>query len=209
MAVIETYQPQAQQHTQYNVHPVKFTLWLFLVTVTMLFAAFSSAIIVQWPDAQANGSWVHFHIPVNFTVSTVLIVLSSISLQWSYFAAKRNELMQNRIALSITLVLGLAFLFSQYAGYKALIAESVYFTGLANSGTRMVSPISGSFFYVLTGIHALHVIGGVIFVAATLISSLRFRVHSKNMLRINLCTTYWHFIGVLWIYLFALLNIYS
>jgi len=208
MAVIETYQSQPQQ-TQYNVHPVKFTLWLFLVTVTMLFAAFSSAIIVQWPDAQANGTWVHFHIPTNFTISTVLIVLSSITMQWSYFAAKKNELMQNRIALAITLVLGMAFLWSQYAGYKAMIAESVYFTGLANTGSRMVSPISGSFFYVLTGIHALHVIGGVIFLAITLISSLRFRVHSKNMLRINLCTTYWHFIGVLWIYLFVLLNIYS
>src|SRR5580700_10928569 len=107
MAVIETYPPQQQERTQYNVHPVKFTLWLFLVTVTMMFAAFSSALVVQWPDAQANGTWAHFHIPVNFTISTGIIILSSISMQWAYFAAKRNELTQNRIALTITLILGI------------------------------------------------------------------------------------------------------
>ena len=208
MAVIETYPPQ-QERTQYNVHPVKFTLWLFLVTVTMMFAAFSSALVVQWPDSVANGTWAHFNIPVNFTISTVIIILSSISMQWAYFTAKRNELTQNRIALAITLILGIGFIISQIMGYKAMVAEHIYFTGLVKTGSRMVSPISGSFFYVISGIHALHIIGGVIFLAFTLVSSLRFRVHSKNMLRINLCTTYWHFIGALWIYLFILLNIYS
>lgn len=208
MAVIETY-PHQQQQRQYNINPVKFTLWLFLVTITMMFAGFSSALIVQWPDAVANGTWAHFHIPVNFTISSVIIVLSSISMQWAYFAAKRNELAQNKIALSITLILGISFIISQITGYKAMIAENVHLTGLVKEGSRMVSPISGSFFYLISGIHALHVIGGVIFVAFTLVSALRFRVHSKNMLRINLCTTYWHFIGALWIYLFILLNIYS
>jgi len=208
MAVIETYPPRREQ-TQYNVHPVKFTLWLFLVTVTMMFAGFSSAIIVQWPDAVANGTWAHFHIPTNFTISTGLIILSSISMQWAYFAAKKNEIVINRIGLGITLILGVCFIISQVLGYKAMLAENVYFTGLVKAGSHMVSPISGSFFYVISGLHALHVVGGIIFVAFTLVSSLRFRVHSKNMLRINLCTTYWHFIGALWIYLFAILNIYS
>ena len=206
MAVYEpTYRPTKKQ---IQVNPVKFTLWLFLVTVTMLFAAFTSSLLVWQPDAVGNSTWLEFKIPSNFTISTILIVASSISMQWAYFAAKKNKLDQNRLALGITLLLGIGFIISQIYGYKALIADNVYLTGLVKVGNKMVSPVSGSFFYVITSVHALHVIGGIIFVLATLISSLRFRVHSKNMLRINLCTTYWHFIGVLWVYLFALLNIY-
>jgi cytochrome c oxidase subunit 3 len=206
MATFETtYRPSRKQFT---VNPVKFTLWLFLVTITMMFAAFTSSMIVGKPDAVANGTWFEFNVPFNFTISTITIVLSSITMQWAYFAAKKNNVDHNRLALVLTLVLGIVFIISQISGYKVLMAHNVYFTGLVKVGDKMVSPVSGSFFYAITAIHALHVIGGIIFLLFTLISSLRYRVHSKNMLRINLCTTYWHFIGVLWVYLFALLNIY-
>jgi cytochrome c oxidase subunit 3 len=205
MAVIETFKAPKQQ---YSMNPVKFTLWLFLVTITMMFAAFTSAMIVGRTDAMANGTWQNFDIPTPFIVSTVLIVLSSVSMQWAYFAARRNEIDQNRIALWITTVLGMAFVYSQFQGFKALIHENVYVTGLVKVGSKTVSPVSGSFFYMITGLHALHVIGGVIFLGAVLISAYRYKVHSRNMLRINLCTTYWHFIGALWVYLFALLNLY-
>jgi cytochrome c oxidase subunit III len=200
-----TYRPSKPQ---FRVNPKMFTLWLFMVTVVMLFAAFTSSLIVGRPDAIANGTWAEYHIPFNFTLSTILIVLSSISMQWAYFAAKKDNLIQNRIAILITFILGAGFMISQYLGYKALIAEDVYFTGLTNVNGKLVSPISGSFFYAITGIHALHVAGGLFILLFTLIASLRYRVHSKKMLGINLCTTYWHFIGVLWVYLFILLNIY-
>src|ERR1017187_5703017 len=150
MAVIETYRPALR--TPSGINPKKFTLWLFLVTVTMMFAAFSSALVVQLPDAQANGTWVPFNVPSAFAISTILIVLSSASMQWAYVAAKRNELEQNKIALLITLLLGMGFLYSQVIGYKALMTENVYFTGLVKAGSRMVSPISASFFYMITGI---------------------------------------------------------
>jgi len=206
MAIEPIYRPTKRQ---LRVNPVKFTLWLFLVTVTMMFAAFTSALIVGRPDALENGTWFHYSIPSNFMVSTIVIVASSITMQWAYFAAKKNQVGLNRILLFVTMALGIIFVYSQYLGFKALIAEHVYFTGLVKVGSKYVSPVSGSFFYAITGIHAIHVVGGIIFLLFTLISALRFRVHSKNMLRINLCTTYWHFIGGLWVYLFALLNIYS
>ena len=175
-------------------------LWLFLVTVTMLFAAFSSALIVSRSDSLSNGTWNGFEIPAAFYVSTVIIVISSISLQWSYFAARRNNLVLNRILLWITMILGISFVVSQCMGYRALIHENVYLSG---------NNLNGSYFYIISAIHALHLVGGVIFVLFTLISSYRYRVHSRSMLRINLCTTYWHFIGGLWVYLFILLNVFS
>jgi cytochrome c oxidase subunit III len=204
-----TYEPTYRpSKPQFRMSPAKFTLWLFIVTVIMLFGAFTSALVVGRPDAIANGTWDEFNIPFNFTLSTILIVLSSVSMQWAYVAAKKDNLTQNRIALLITFLLGIGFIFSQLAGFKTLRAENVYFTGLVKVGDKMVSPLSGSFFYAITGIHALHVIGGIIILLISIIASLRFKIHSRNMLRMNLVTTYWHFIGLLWVYLFILLNIY-
>jgi cytochrome c oxidase subunit 3 len=148
-----------------------------------------------------KGTWTPFTIPMAFTVSTVIIVLSSLSLLWAAYAAKKNEIEQNRMALWLTFLLGCAFLVSQVFGYKALIQERVFLVGSNNS--------SASFFYIISGIHALHVIGGICFIIATLISAYQYKVHSRNMLRISLCSTYWHFIGFLWVYLFVLLNILS
>jgi cytochrome c oxidase subunit 3 len=97
----------------------------------------------------------------------------------------------------MTIVLGIIFLLGQVYGFYALIQSGVYVIG---------NP-SGSFFYVIPLMHGLHVVGGVIYLISTLLSSLKFKVHSRSMLKINLCTTYWHFIGGLWLYLFAILTV--
>ncbi len=186
-----------QRKPQYSMNPVKFTLWLFLVTVTMLFAAFTSAMIVGRQDAIVTGKWVSFDIPFIFTLSTIIIILSSISMQWAYYSATKNEISNIRTALLITFGLGVAFVYTQFKGYEALTLNNVFLSG---------NNRSASFFYVISGVHLLHIIGGLFVLLATLYSAFRYRVHSKNLLRINLCTTYWHFIGVLWVYLFALLS---
>ena len=193
---------------QFNMNPTKFTLWLFLVTITMLFAAFTSALVVSRTDAVANHHWRSFDVPFQFTISTIAIVLSSISMQWAYYTASKNEISRNRIALLITFVLGIIFVYSQLLGYKALVAERIYLVAEKDAGGKAVSAISGSFFYLISGIHALHVVGGIFIIMATIFSAYRYRVHNRNMLRINLCTTYWHFIGGLWVYLFILLKVY-
>lgn len=190
---------QRDRKEQYSMNPKKFTLWLFLVTVAMLFAAFTSAMIVGREDAMVTGKWEAFNIPLTFTFATAIIILSSVSMQWAYFTAKRNDVDNNRRALWITFLLGAAFVYLQLKGYDALVADNVYFSG-NNRGA--------SFFYVISGVHLLHVVGGMFILLATIISAYRYRVHSKNLLRINLCTTYWHFIGVLWVYLFALLSMF-
>lgn len=186
-------EPSKQERARYMMEPKKFVMWTFLVTVTMLFAGLTSAIVVR----KADGNWMNFHVPAMFTLSTILIVLSSASLQYAYFSVGKNEIANSKLMLLITLILGIAFGFSQFLGYKELVHEGIYLVG---------NP-SGSFFYVVTGLHLIHVIGGILFALAVLIQTYRFKVHSKNMLPINLLATYWHFIGGLWVYLFIILNV--
>lgn len=186
---IESYRVEK---TQFGMHPRKFLLWVFLVTVTMFFAAFTSAMVVR----RADGNWAWFQLPNEFIVSCVLAVLSSAALQWAWYSAKRNNITTLRLTLWAALIFGSAFLYSQWMGYKALVDIGVYLTG---------NP-SGSFFYVVAGLHAIHVFGGIIALVMTLVQAYRYRVHSRNLLGINMTTTYWHFIGGLWIYLFAILS---
>ena len=177
----------------YVVHPKKFALWLFLISITMLFGAFTSAMIVR----RADGNWQPFLIPLAFKITTILAILSSGSMQFAYFSAKKDNIYNLRIALLITFLLGLGFVYGQWIGFEQLYKEGVF---LSNNSA------SGSFFYVIVGAHALHIVGGIIFLLFAILSAFKWKIHSKNLLRINLCTTYWHFIGLLWLYLFAILN---
>ncbi|OEK01722.1 cytochrome oxidase subunit III [Roseivirga sp. 4D4] len=174
-----------------SMHPKKFALWLFIVTVVMIFAAFTSAHIVR----QADGDWLIYDIPPMLWITSGIILTSSIFMQWAYIAAKRDKLEQVKLALSITTILGLAFLYGQFQAWGQLVDAGVFFVG---------NP-AGSFMYVFTGIHAAHLISGVIYLLYMLISSFRYKVHAKNMLNMDMCTTYWHFLGGLWIYLFIFL----
>jgi cytochrome c oxidase subunit 3 len=99
----------------------------------------------------------------------------------------------------LTALLGLAFLVTQWYSWVYLVNINVYFSG---------NNVAGSFLYVLTGLHGVHVISAVIFVLVVTIQTIRFKVHSKNILGIELCTTYWHFLDALWIYLFAFLTVF-
>ncbi|MCC5935978.1 MAG: cytochrome c oxidase subunit 3 [Lunatimonas sp.] len=173
------------------MHPKKFALWLFIVTVVMIFASMTSAYIVR----QAEGNWLEFDLPDILWYTSGVIVLSSITLHWAYLSAKSDSLDQLKLALGITLALGLVFLVGQWYSWVALVDRDVYFVG---------NP-SGSFLYIFTGLHALHLISGVIFLIIVLISSLRYEVHSKKMAQMEMCVTYWHFLGGLWLYLFMFL----
>lgn len=175
-----------------SMHPQKFALWLFLVSIVMLFAAFTSAYIVR----RGEGNWLDFDLPALFIYTSVIIVLSSITMQWAYVSAKKDNLDVLKITLFITTVLGVAFLVGQWYAWVDLVEKDVYFVG---------NP-SGTFIYVLTGVHGLHLISGVIFLIIVLISSFRYKVHSKSLLRIEMCATYWHFLGALWLYLFFFLS---
>jgi len=178
------------------MNPQKFALWLFIVTVVMFFAAFTSAYIVK----QSSGQWDYFQMPNIFYFSTGIVLLSSVSMHWAYLSAKRDQFSQVRIGLVITTVLGILFLYTQYLGWVELVENNIFFVG---------GNASGSFVYVFTAVHGLHIISGLAFLGLTLYSALQLQVHARKLLRIDMCTTYWHFLDFLWVYLFVFLLIFG
>lgn len=176
------------------MNPKKFAMWLFIGSVTMLFASLTSAYIVR----QAEGNWLYFELPTLFTISTVVVAVSSVTMQLAYWAAKKDNTARVKLMVTVTTVLGLIFLVLQFLGWGDLVANNIYFVG---------NP-SGSFLYVLTGLHGIHVVSAVIFLLIVFASAIRSKVNSKNLLQIEMCTTYWHFLGGLWLYLFVFLLLY-
>ena len=174
-----------------SVNPRKFILWLFIVSITMLFAALTSAYMVR----KSEGNWLYFDLPFQFWVSSVLIILSSLTIHLAGRSAKKDDFTGAKIWMSLTLVLGLGFLFSQIKGWGELVASNVYFVG---------NP-AGSFVYIFSGLHGAHIGTGIIFVGVVLFLVLKHKVHSKNMNTIQMCATYWHFLDGLWLYLFSFL----
>jgi len=173
------------------MHPQKFALWLFICTVMMIFAAMTSAHIVR----QADGNWLEYDIPSMLWVTSGIIVLSSISMHWAYMAAKKDNFGQVKTAMIITCLLAVAFIIGQFKAWGELVDAGVYFVG---------NP-AGSFLYVFTGLHAFHLLSGIIYLLYILVQSFKHKVNAKNMLNIEMCSTYWHFLGGLWIYLFIFL----
>lgn len=188
---VQQYKVEKGPQATLAMDPKKFILWLFLVTIIMLFASQSSAYLVR----RAEGNWLEFEMPRIFWFSSVVLLLSSGAMQWAYFAAKKDQFKQLKIAISITFVLGLAFLWMQFEGWGELVAMNVYFVG---------NP-SGSFFYVFTGLHGFHIITGLIVLLFALVAAFKLNVHAKNLRRIQICATYWHFLDILWLYLFVFL----
>lgn len=176
------------------MNPKKFAMWLFIGSVVMLFASLTSAYIVR----QAEGNWLFFELPGVLTVSTVIILLSSVTMQWAFWSARKDNLSLVKLLIAVTMFLGVSFLVLQFMGWKDLVNNQVYLVG---------NP-SGSFLYVITGLHGLHIISALVFLLLVLIAAFRFRIHSKNLLQIEMCTTYWHFLGGLWLYLFVFLLLY-
>ena len=187
----------SEKETGLGWHPKRVLLILLIFSIVMMFAAFTSGYIVR----RDEGNWREFDLPASLLINSILIALSSGSMQWAYFSARKDEIGRVKTGLIITLVLGLAFLVGQYFSFGDLVAGNTYFGGAdANP--------SGSFVYVLMGVHAFHLITGLIFLAVVLKRVLNYQVHSRALLSIGNATLYWHFLGGLWLYLylFLLLN---
>lgn len=174
-----------------GMNPLKFALWLFIVSFTMVFASLTSAYIVR----RSEGNWLEFELPALFTATTIIILISSVTMQWAQFSAQKDNFKQLHIAIGLTLLLGILFLIGQLLAWGELVNQKIFFVG---------NP-SGSFVYVLSGLHGAHIIGGLVFVIIVWIMALKQKVHSKAMLWIELCTTFWHFLDGLWLYLFFFL----
>ncbi|WP_020605750.1 cytochrome c oxidase subunit 3 [Spirosoma spitsbergense] len=174
-----------------SMNPRKFILWLFIVSIIMLFAAMTSAYLVR----RAEGNWLEYDIPSIFTYSSVVLVLSSITMHWAYIAAKKDKFGTLKTAITITFVLGVIFLYMQFQGWIDLVNQNVFFVG---------NP-AGSFMYIFTGLHGFHLISGLVVLLVALIACFRLRIHAKSLNQIEIAVAYWHFLDILWLYLFFFL----
>jgi cytochrome c oxidase subunit 3 len=188
-------QESSEAQPTLSMNPKKFSMWLFLMSVVMIFASLTSGYIVR----KAEGNWVDFELPPIFWFTTAILLLSSVTHQLAFNQAKKDNLEQTKGWMVVTALLGLGFLVSQWYSWVYLVNINVYFSG---------NNVAGSFLYVLTGLHAVHLISAVIFVLVITYRTFLFKVHSKDILGIELCTTYWHFLDALWIYLFAFLLLF-
>ncbi len=176
-----------------RIHPQLFALYIAFGSIMMMFGALTSAYIVK----HAQGDWLEYTMPGQFYISTAILLLSSVTLHFSY----RNFIGQKerpyKLLLLISFVLGLTFVVFQYQGWVALFEVGVDFK--AN--------VSGSFLYLITGLHALHILGGVAAITVAIISAytLPFVVTEKRKKGFKLVLHYWHFVDLLWIYLLAFL----
>lgn len=176
-----------------------FMVWLFIIASSMLFIAFSSAYWVHMSDGIRNNAWLQFDLPVQFWISTIIVAVSSIFMQLAYRAAKNDDVYKIPSLLTITTLLGLAFCVSQIMAYEALINMGLFVSN-ANPGE-----ISASFVYVISGAHLLHILGGITLLIVGIFKASRLEVHKKNLVFINICKTYWHFLGIVWIFLILFL----
>ena len=186
-------------------------LWVFLATVAMLFAGFTSAYLVR----KAGTDWQPLALPEILWLNTALILLSSLTLElgrsrrlktywrvgvrgYGRLAARpHRDTLTRRLKgwLLTTGLLGVLFLAGQVLAWRELSAQGVYLPSNPHS----------SFFYILTGVHGVHLLGGVCALAYVLISVSRTGHVSGGANRLKLCATYWHFVGGLWLYLFLVL----
>lgn len=178
-----------QIYSQNKIHRHQFALWVGIASIIMMFGAFTSACIVR----RAQGFWVDYKLPDIFFVNTLVILASSLTIQISFNAFKKGNERVYKSMMAVTFLLGLLFVVFQYQGWLALNGLGLSFT--TNPST--------SFLYVISGLHALHLIGGLSALSVALIHAfhLPFKPTIRRQTRFKLVLTYWHFVDILWVYL--------
>lgn len=190
---------QSRQEDRVNYGAKKFSMWIFIFTSFMLFAALSSGFIVY---SGGKGHGLDVIMPRAFMYSTMVIIISSLTLFLASRAAKQSQPEKQRLFLWLTFFLGIAFFFIQiYAWYVLAYKMDVHFTD---------PNASRSFIYVFSGMHLLHIIAALLVVLSTIRSTYRNITQARNLFKMEMTSIFWHFLDIIWIYLyvFLLLNQY-
>ena len=174
--------------TQNKIHPHKFTLWVAIGSIIMMFAGLTSAYIVKG----SLPGWTTVEIPVIFYYSTAVMLISSVTIQSALKAFKERNMGLYRRLTTVTIVLGLVFILMQVAGFSQLY----------NSGVLMEGAGAGVFLYIIFGLHGLHVFGGVVALLIMFFRAFSSRIRNYSSVPVEVAATYWHFVDVLWLYLF-------
>lgn len=184
----------------YIIHPQKFALWLFIITVIMIFGGLTSAYIVHrgsLTELEKN----YFDFPPILWTNLIVLLFSSASMQFTLWADKKENRQQAMIGLLATLGLGIFFLLGQWEAFVKLTESNLFFVDKARRDDSV------SYFYVITGLHGVHIIAGliVLLVAAIKTGLANFKPGRKRI-TYEMTATFWHFLGLLWIYLFIFMK---
>lgn len=169
-------------------------MWLYLATTAMLFAGFTSAYLVQ----RFSEFWRTFSIPPIFWGNTAILFLSSLAFSYGRRGFLAGNYRQLQVGLMGALGLGVLFLFGQLIGWQMLVREGLF---LASNHKAV------SYFYVLTGLHAAHLVAGILAMGYWTLRALRYRVQARHALGLKLTGLFWHALDVLWVYLIVFLQL--
>lgn len=172
-----------------KIHPHKFTLWVGIGSIIMMFAGLTSAYIVK----REQPNWISLDIPLVFSYSTAVILLSSLTVHMALKAFRGRDILQYRRLISVTVVLGVLFIFLQWIGFKQLW----------ESGLKLNGAGGAQFLYIIFGLHALHVTGGIVALLVLFVRAFNRRSRNYNTVPVEIAGTYWHFVDLLWVYLFV------
>ncbi|MDL2398217.1 cytochrome c oxidase subunit 3 [Rhizobium mayense] len=168
----------------------KVGLGIFLAIVGSLFTLLISAYL-----SRLSGSdWWSIPIPRLLWVNTAALAASSVTLQWAKMEARRERSEMLNTALAAAFLLAVLFLAGQVLAWRQLVT----------AGYVLADNPSNSFFYMITGLHGLHILGGLFVLGRTTIRARTSHAAAKVSLSVDLCAIYWHFMLVVWLILFAL-----
>lgn len=225
---------------QQNTRAKKMLLYLGIFSIVMFFAGLTSAYVVL----MMGEYWVNIEVPNAFYYSTGIILVSSLTIKLAVDASKKHQQKMVQMMVLATLILGLAFAWSQYQGWKQLTAVGSYVSGQIDNlsgeygtdytinykGQELIfeegqyffpndhqrdeplndrildkSNTASSFIYALSALHLAHMLGGLLYLIYLAVKSYRVKIDANNNLSLKQGATYWHFLDILWLYLFLFL----
>lgn len=183
--------------------PFRFMVWLGIAGSVLLF----TVLLVTYVIRSSGPNWDDVKLPTVFLLSTVVMLVSSLTLHTANQAFRNQRFPMYRTYMGITLLLGILFMLLQGWGWRQMVV----------AGIRLEANPAGGFIYILSGLHLLHILIGLIFLLIAFAEALRRRqyvdafvysVNPPNQLKIKLITLYWHFVDVLWIGVFMFLLVH-
>ena len=174
-----------------------------IISIVALFIVDSLAFYFAYLVSESTGSeFVGIKLPFAFTISSIVIIGSSITFHFGLVSVKKGNLAIAKVSIVATLILGLLFVLSQFMGWVALNESGIIAAGKESTQ-------ESSFLYLLTGLHVVHLVGGLVSLVIVLFKTMKERYSVDNLLGMQVSITYWHFLGVLWIYLYCFFRYYK
>lgn len=179
-----------------NDRAKRMMLWFGIGSLIMSFAGLTSAVLVR----SKEDDWLHgFQLPQAFLISCFIIVISSVTFIIAKRALKANNRGLTSVMLLVTFVLGVVFIICQFYGFGQIIDAGYNFTGPTSNVTM-------SFVYVIAVVHILHVVAGLISILVVIYNHFKQKYTATEMLGMELSATFWHFVDILWLFLFLFLT---